>query len=463
MKVDLLIAEIGSTTTLVNAFSGINTDQPEFVGQGLAPTSVLDGDVMIGLEGAIDNLKENLAIDELDWDEFMATSSAAGGLKMTVHGLVKDMTVKAAEEAALGAGAVIRQVTAGKLRERRIEELLDIQPNIILLAGGVNYGEEEVILHNARKLCELDLDVPVIYAGNKVLQDEVKEMFEEAGKEILIADNVYPEIDTLNIEETRKLIHNVFARHIVRAPGMKKIESMLSIDMMPTPGAVMQGAKLLKEKIGNLVTLDVGGATTDVHSVTTDSGAIKEILLSPEPEAKRTVEGDLGVFLNAPQVYEMLKKELAEQGKKVEKREDLAPLPRDKKEEEYIQILAKKAAVTAVRRHAGKMKDYFGPSGRMTVAEGKDLTAVKWVIGTGGALTRLTDGKEILKKVRGKDKRILLPTKDAVALVDKDYIMASMGLMSQKYPEAAQKLLLNSVKNEKVEKYLEDMKVKNKS
>ncbi|MGM0411461.1 MAG: GlmL-related ornithine degradation protein [Bacillota bacterium] len=458
MKVDLLIAEIGSTTTLVNAFNGVNTDQPEFVGQGLAPTSVLDGDVMIGLNGAIDDLKEKLDLNELDWDEFMATSSAAGGLKMTVHGLVKDMTVKAAEEAALGAGAVIKQVTAGKLRERRIEELLDIKPNIILLAGGVDYGEEEVILHNAHKLAKIDIDVPVIYAGNKVLQEEVKEIFEKEGKEILIADNVYPEIDTLNIEETRKLIHNVFARHIVRAPGMKRIESMLTIDMMPTPGAVMQGSKLLKEEIGNLVTLDVGGATTDVHSVTTDSGDVKEILLSPEPEAKRTVEGDLGVFLNAPHVYEMLKEELYDRELEIEKREDLAPLPRDKKEEEYVHILAEKAAVTAVKRHAGKFKDYFGPSGRMTVAEGKDLTAVKWIIGTGGALTRLTDGEEILKSVRGKDRKLLIPTKDANTLVDKDYIMASMGVMSQKYPEAAKKLLLESVKNEKVEKYLKEEK-----
>ena len=452
-NIDLLIAEIGSTTTLVNAFNGIKSDQPKFVGQGLAPTSVLDGDVMIGLKGAIDDLKNNLDIDELKWEEFMATSSAAGGLKMTVHGLVKDMTVKAAEEAALGAGAVIKQVTAGKLRDRKIDEILEISPNIVLLAGGVDYGEEEVILHNAKKLCELDLDVPVIYAGNKVLQDEIKEMFENAGKEILIADNVYPEIDTLNIEETRKLIHNVFARHIVKAPGMQKIESMLSIDMMPTPGAVMKASQLLKGKIGNLLTVDVGGATTDVHAVTNDSGAVKEILLSPEPEAKRTVEGDLGVFLNAPHVYEMLQEEIT-----VEKREDLAPLPRDEREEEYIQILAEKAAVTAVKRHAGRMKDYFGPSGRMTVAEGKDLTAVKWVIGTGGALTRLTDGKEILKKVRAKDKRLLIPTKDATALIDNDYIMASLGLMSQKYPEAALSLLIDSVKNDKLNKYLESVK-----
>ena len=45
----------------------------------------------------------------------LATSSAAGGLKMTVHGLVYDMTAKAAGEAALGAGGILHYVTAGRL------------------------------------------------------------------------------------------------------------------------------------------------------------------------------------------------------------------------------------------------------------------------------------------------------------------------------------------------------------
>lgn len=440
MKVDVLIAEIGSTTTLVNAFNKIKDGDPEFVGQGLAPTSVLDGDVMIGLEGAIENLKEKLDIEQMEWKEFMATSSAAGGLKMTVHGLVKDMTVRAAEEAALGAGAVIRKVTAGKLRDRQLDEIKEISPNIILLAGGVDYGEEEVIIYNAKKLSQLQLDVPVIYAGNKVLQEEIKDIFVENDQEILITENVYPEIDELNIQPTRNLIHEVFARHIVRAPGMKRIESMLSRDMMPTPGAVMKASQLLKKEIGNLVTIDVGGATTDVHAVTEDSAAVKEILLSPEPEAKRSVEGDLGVFLNAPRVHEILQEEID-----VGKKEDLAPLPRDEREEKYVTLLAEKAASTAVDRHAGEMKDYYGPSGRQSIAEGKDLTAVKWVIGTGGALTRLTDGKEILKKVRQDTRKKLLPTKEAEILIDNYYIMASMGVMSQKYPEAALALLLKSI------------------
>ncbi len=444
MKIDLLIAEIGSTTTLVNAFDNINTG-PTFIGQGLAPTSVLDGDVMIGVKGAIKNLQHKLAIEKLDWQEFMATSSAAGGLKMTVHGLVKDMTVKAAEEAALGAGAVIKKVTAGKLRDLQLEEIIETAPNIILLAGGVNYGEEEVILHNAEKISKLNLDVPVIYAGNKVLQKEIKLMFNEEDKEILIAENVYPEIDQLNIEPTRKLIHEVFARHIVRAPGMPKIEDKLSIDMMPTPGAVMKASQLLKKEIGNLVTIDVGGATTDVHSVTEDSENIHNILINPEPEAKRTVEGDLGVYLNAPHVYKLLAQE-----NKIEKIEELAPLPRNEKEAEYIHKLAQKAAFEAVKRHAGRLKDYYGPGGRQTVAEGKDLTAVKWIIGTGGALTRIAAGAKILSKIKSGSKASLLPGKNAGMLIDNDYIMASMGLMSIKYPQAALSLLKNSVGLDKI-------------
>jgi len=54
MRIDVLVAEIGSTTTVVNAFSGIHTDSPNFIGQGQAPTTVFEGgDVRNGLNGVI--------------------------------------------------------------------------------------------------------------------------------------------------------------------------------------------------------------------------------------------------------------------------------------------------------------------------------------------------------------------------------------------------------------------------
>ena len=100
MKIDLLCAEIGSTTTVVNAFDDLDGKKPVFLGQGVAATTVEDGDVTIGLRRAEEELRLRLEADALEVADVLATSSAAGGLTTTVHGLVPDMTVRAAREAA---------------------------------------------------------------------------------------------------------------------------------------------------------------------------------------------------------------------------------------------------------------------------------------------------------------------------------------------------------------------------
>ena len=449
MKVDVLVAEIGSTTTVVNAFTDLHTDEPVFLGQGQAPTTVLEGDVTIGLYGAINDLKSNLAVSDLSWNEMHATSSAAGGLKMTVHGLVYDMTVKAAREAALGAGAVIKEVTAGRMRERHLKKIREIRPNIILLAGGVDYGEEDTIISNAELLAKLDLAVPIIYAGNVAIQEEVKEILESSGKRVFIVENVYPNIDELNIQPTRKVIQEVFEEHIIHAPGMTKIKELINGPMMPTPGAVMEAAQLLYNYIGDLVVLDVGGATTDVHSVSEGSLEIKDILVSPEPLAKRTVEGDLGVFINAINLIDLIGKDLLENelGHDLDEiLKERSPIPQNEQEIKFIQILTRNATEIAVDRHVGQLKDLYGPTGRIKIAEGKDLTRVKWIIGTGGALTRLEAGSEILESLRKNKSKRLLPPLDARVLIDHDYIFAPIGVMGKRYPEAAINLIKESLR-----------------
>ena len=308
MKINLLVAEIGSTTTVVNAFNQIETD-PVFLGQGQGATSVLQGDVTIGLHEAIDDLCKNLKVDTVEYDELIATSSAAGGLRMTVHGLVYDMTVRAAKEAALGAGANIKYITAGRLRKSDLRKIKETNPNIILIAGGVDYGERDTALDNAELISELNLGIPVIYAGNVENHEDIRDIFEGTDNELYIVENVYPKIDELNIEPTRRVIQSVFEKHIIHAPGMEKIREMVTGNIMPTPGAVMEASQVLYDEIGDLMTIDVGGATTDVHSVTEDSEEIARIILSPEPMAKRTVEGDLGVFVNMRNIVDMVGEE----------------------------------------------------------------------------------------------------------------------------------------------------------
>lgn len=449
MNINVLVAEIGSTTTVVNAFNGIGTTCPAFVGQGQAPTTVLEGDVTVGLKGAINSLKENLHADDITWDDMLATSSAAGGLKMTVHGLVYDMTVRAAKEAALGAGGIIKMVTSGRLRRTDLKKIQEINPNIILVAGGVDYGERETALDNMEMILSMGLKTPIIYAGNIENQEEVKEMCEEAGVQLYLVENVYPKIDMLVVEPTRKVIQDAFEEHIIHAPGMTKVRELVKGPIIPTPGAVMEAAKVLKEDLGDLVIFDVGGATTDVHSVTQGSEEINSILISPEPEAKRTVEGDLGVFVNVNHVVDKigideLRKEFPDADEILS---SYKPIPETDREKEFVERLTREAVLTSLERHAGQMRYLYGASGKKTVAEGKDLTAIKYIIGTGGALTRLPNKVKILEKVCTHGKGLeLYPTVAAKILIDEDYIFSSLGVLSKKYPEDALLLMKKSLR-----------------
>lgn len=452
MKIDILVAEIGSTTTVVNAFHNLKSENPVFLGQGQGVTSVEEGDVTIGLHEAIEDLRRKLDVSEITYDSFLATSSAAGGLRMTVHGLVHDMTVKASREAALGAGAIIRLVTSGRLKKSDLRKIMDIRPNIIMIAGGLDHGERDTALYNAEKILTMGLSVPVIYAGNTDNQDDIEEIFEEYPGRLYMTDNVYPQVDVLQVEPARKIIQEVFEENIIHAKGMEKVYELVNGRILPTPGAVMESAKVLKEVLGDLMIIDVGGATTDVHSVTRGSEEIARILLSPEPEAKRTVEGDLGVYVNRKNLIERIGEEKICQELKIPSIDlhNLKPIPETPLEKEIIRRLTREAVYASVDRHAGTVRNLYGESsGRKSVAEGKDLTEVKYIIGTGGALTRLENMEEILSGIHREGRgQKLYPKKEAEVLLDTDYLLASLGVLSLQYKEAALKLMLKSLKIE---------------
>lgn len=446
MKIEIIVAEIGSTTTVVSGFTDLDT-RPHLVGQGQGPTTVEEGDVRLGLTQALDDLQANLGTDALEWKHIYACSSAAGGLKMTVHGLVYDMTARAAREAALGAGAVLHHVTAGPISATDLAKVRDTQPNIILLAGGVDYGEAQVILDNAGKLASLNLPIPLIYAGNVAIQQDIRQIFGETAFQLVVVDNVYPRIDELNIEPTRQAIQVAFEEHIVHAPGMSNIRQLVDGPIQPVPGAVLNAAIALYHSLGDLVVFDVGGATTDLHSVTPGSDEVNSILLSPEPLAKRTVEGDLGVYRNAHNLMNLVGLEDLEARFGEGKPDQLiAAIPQSPAEIDFASELAGVAVRTALERHAGRIKYMYGPGGRLKVARGKDLSRVQYVIGTGGALTQLTRGRALLQGVLGhRDPTFLGPRAEAQVLLDRDYIMAAAGVLAKSHPQGAVQLMLTSM------------------
>ena len=449
MHADVLIAEIGSTTTLMNAFR--LGDEPKYLGQGMAPTTVLEGDVRVGLSRALADLEKNLG-EPLSYDRMLATSSAAGGLRMSVHGLVYDMTVRAAEAAALGAGGVIRQVTGGKMSRYDLMDLKALHPNLILIAGGTDYGERATALYNSEQIAALGMgDVPVLYAGNVQNQNVVKSIFDEAGIPLFLTENVYPRLDELNIEPCRKTIQKVFEQHIVRAPGMEGIRDLVTGPILPTPGAVMEAARLLYDELGDLLVLDIGGATTDVHSVSEGSPEIAALATRPEPFNTRTVEGDLGLFVNARHLVDAIGPEELDRELRIDTESVMAqyaPIPATDEQLKLTERLCLEAGKTAIQRHAGKYRYIYLPEGRKTMTEGKDLTQVKYIIGTGGALTRLPRRRELLQQMAGMNASgaMLYPKPGEMKMLfDNDYIMASLGVLSKAYPGEALTLMKRSM------------------
>ncbi|MDR3673640.1 MAG: glutamate mutase L [Holophaga sp.] len=427
--IEILTIEVGSTITKLNGFVRGGEGGFVHVAQGFAPTSVAQGDVGLGVDQAVADLESRFGAP-IGRPETFVNSSAAGGLRMTVHGLTLSMTARAAHEASLGAGAIVKQVTAGPLDDDDLEELSAIAPNMILLAGGVDFGDKGVVLRNAERIAELKLPIPVVYAGNRALQKPVRRLFEAAGLELMLAENVFPDVDVLNIEPLRRLIHEVFSRHIIHAPGMARFAGLTTRAILPTPGAVLRGAELFAEVMGDCLVFDVGGATTDLHSVTDGAGPFAAMLVDPEPRAKRTVEGDLGVYVNARNVMAMYGTPEWQA-----KLPDLQAIPHTVREQELTRWLCARAVEVAAKRHAGTLSDLYTPTGRKQIVKGKDLTAVRWVVATGGALTRIEGGAECLRAICTGPGKYLLPPPDARILIDRDYLFSALGTLAQAYPE----------------------------
>lgn len=446
-----LLIDFGSTYTKLRA---VALDPPAILASGQGPSTV-DTDITRGMELALQDLEKQLGqLPEFRYR--LACSSAAGGLRMVTVGLVRELTAEAARQAALGAGARLVGAFAHHLTAADISGIEALAPDILLLAGGTDGGNREVILHNTRALAESAARCPMVIAGNRAAGDDIAAIFAAAGKTAIVCENVMPEFGQLNIEPARDAIRGVFIDRIVHAKGIDRARALFDRVLMPTPAAVMEGARLLAEGhgeipgLGELMVIDVGGATTDVHSVA-DGGPARSGVIQrglPEPYVKRTVEGDLGMRHNAGSIVAAAGLDAIARGAGLSAGRaasiverfsgDVACLPENDEEHAVDNALARAAVGTAVRRHAGVIETVYTVNGPATVQRGKDLSDVRAIIGTGGAFSHGKKPEEILRAslADSSDPFSLRPT-DPELLLDKHYLLFAVGLLGHVAPEAA--------------------------
>jgi uncharacterized protein (TIGR01319 family) len=450
---NVLLIDFGSTYTKLTA---VDVDSECILGTSASYTTI-QTDVGDGLKNALAKLEEKTG--KLEYSACYACSSAAGGLRMVTSGLVPELTSEAAKLASLGAGAKTVGMYSFQITEDDVEEIEKLNPDIFLLVGGTDGGNTECMIHNAKMLARLSPAFPVVIAGNRSASSECKRIL--ADWECYVCPNVMPKFGVLQIEPTQKKIREIFLERIIKAKGLSKVGEILSDIMMPTPSAVLAAMELLAKGcegecgIGELVAVDVGGATTDVYSIADGMPEQMNTVYKglPEPYAKRTVEGDIGMrysikgILDAVGVRRVSELSGLSEERVIaltdELRSNTEKLPDGNDELVALDFaLASSAIEEAVTRHAGTISETYTMMGQTFVQEGKNLTRVGQIVVTGGSLIHTQRTEEIASHALYSQKtpHSLRPRK-ADVWVDRSYILAAMGLLSSHYPQTALRIM----------------------
>jgi len=420
-------------------------------------------DARIGLKQCYDAARKVLGEARFESSVKLSTSSAAGGLRMGVIGLSRTLSLEAGRNAAFGAGAKILKTTSGALSDKDIDELYTLPLEILLFCGGYDNGNASIIEHNAEMIAKSGLHMPIIYAGNSMMAPLVRRLFTLSNKEFYIAPNITPNVGLLDKMQVEAIIRDVFLKRIINMKGLDVVSGMLDKMVMPTPAAVLTAGELLSrgtkthKGMGDLIILDIGGATTDVHSYSEQisyKGA--KIVGSPEPYTKRTVEGDLGMRESANSLCNEVGMEriCRETGANEEEIHSVVnnwlnhhqKLAENSLEKKVDLSLARGAVYCSARRHAGHLEHIVG-AGVKEVQHGKNLTHVNTIIGTGGPIIYGGEPASILSQALRTERSepdVLLP-ESSDFYIDRDYVFFAGGLLREIDEDAAFLMMRNSI------------------
>jgi len=463
MKIYLL-TDFGSTYTKVMA---VDIESAKIVAFAKAFTTI-EADVNLGFDAAKKEIAAQLG--KIEFEKNLAASSAAGGLKMVSSGLVPDLTAKASRLAAASAGAKVVKTYSYELTDFEVEEIAAIQPDILLLSGGIDGGNKKVLLHNAEIVASVPAGFSVIIAGNRSAATAAAQILQRGGKNTVVCENVMPAFGKLNIMPAKAAIRNLFIENIITAKGLDAIAEIMDMEIIPTPLAVLEACELLsrgteaEEGLGELMAYDLGGATTDVYSMADGNPKIPNAFISgiAEPFAKRTVEGDVGMRYSQNALCDLIAEDnpaafYAEYGINAEKvsqwleicKEQPGVLPMGEYEEysDVDSAFAAEAIRISAARHAGYNETVYTPAGEMFSQNGKDLTQVRYVIGSGGAVINAANPRAIMQNAAysPRDLNALKPLNPKI-LLDMENCFAAMGLLSRFHGDVALRVMKDGFK-----------------
>lgn len=479
----ILATDCGSTTTkaiLIEKRDG----EYRLIRRGEAPTTVEAPaeDVTKGVLNAVgeiedlegreflDASREGIAVGDdpsRGVDIYVSTSSAGGGLQMTVAGVVKSMTGESAQRAALGAGAIVMDVVAsndGRLFHEKVADIRRLRPDMILLSGGIDGGTIDHVVELAEVIRAADpkprfgvgYKLPVIYAGNRDATGEVEH--ELGGMSALkVVPNIRPVLEKENLGPARDTIHELFMEHVMaQAPGYGKLMQWAghwvdgrweNVPIMPTPGAVGKLIEMVARAEGiHVMGVDIGGATTDVFSVFDSQG---------QPVFNRTVSANLGMSYSISNVlasagmenvmrWVPFRMDEADLRNRI-RNKMIRPTTIPQTLEELIveQAISREALRLALVQHRELAVGLKGVAQERTIGDAfeqtqtgatlVDMMKLDLLIGSGGVLSHAPRRCQAALMMIDS----FLPEGVTMLAVDSIFMMPQLGVLSKELPEAA--------------------------
>ncbi len=451
--------DIGSTYTKGALFLKNEGNKLELVNRLELPTDRLD------VSDSCIRIHEKLLTSTCSENPGISFSSSAhGGLSMISIGLVPSFTEQAAKEAALSAGAKLVGSIAYRIGRIDLERIEAEDPDIILFTGGTDGGNRGYLLENAKMLAKLKISTVIIYAGNKDIRSEVKNILsgEDTKREVICCENILPTIDEPQLTEVREVIKDVFMQRITRGKGLQRACGILQTIPIPTPGSIFDFIERISQRISSKdewCLIDIGGATTDCYSIVAEPDLDHYHTIPvfhhglQNQHISRSVEGDLGMRLNAINAAEhaedfpSLDTNVIQQYRTYaeEVSSDIAKIPKTDQESACERGLASICCSLALDRHAGRLRSVYTPEGLQYTQYGKDLSTIKKLVLCGG-VTRAFPGRISGFVNRLPYERSMIPlTPQAPSLwLDADYIIPLLAQVKDVEPQQIQRFLWDS-------------------
>ena len=304
--------------------------------------------------------------------------------------------------------------------------LRSARPGVVLLMGGADGDDPSALLHNAGRLARARIRHPILLAGNAAAREDALALLRATGRRVLACDNVLPRRGEVVPGPAREALAQLYRRHAIGGRGPTVAPRFRKLVRVVTPDAVGHAAtELARICDARVLLVDVGCATTDVHSA---AGS----------EARRTVEGDLGVRAAAcgvlvegqaegivdPVEADLLGPTVARMASEV------GYVPRDPGSAAEDRRIAALATVIAVRRHL-----------RVHADAGK---AVGLVVLSGGVFRQRdrSGGLAAVVATLRADPVLAPALADVPVVVDADFAVAPAGLLAARGRTTAAEALL---------------------